>query len=191
MRLILASTSRYRKELLTRLRVPFQVAAPAVDESRRENEAPKALAQRLAQEKAWSIARRYPDAWVIGSDQVAHFGDNVFGKPGTRDRAIAQLLELSGATVVFDTAVCLVRANPPCESSACVPTEVTFRPLERAEIERYVDLEEPFDCAGAAKSEGLGISLLEAMRGDDPTALVGLPLIALSGLLRRAGFLLP
>jgi septum formation protein len=191
MQLILASTSPYRKQLLERLRVPFQVLAPGVEETILPGETPAAMAERLALEKARAVAQRHPDAWVIGSDQVAHCGAAMFGKPGTREGAIAQLTQLSDQTVVFDTALSLVHEGRQRETVVRVPTEVVFRPLGRDAIERYVDLEQPFDCAGAAKSEGLGISLLRAIRGDDPTALVGLPLIALAELLRQAGFDLP
>lgn len=191
MQLILASTSPYRRQLLARLHLPFDVEAPGVEETHRPGETPAATAERLALEKARAVAARHPDAWVIGSDQVAHCGKAVFGKPGTRDGAIAQLTQLSDKTVVFDTALSLVHGGLRRETLVRVPTEVVFRPLERRAIERYVDLEQPFDCAGAAKSEGLGISLLRAIRGEDPTALVGLPLIALAELLRQAGFELP
>lgn len=191
MQLILASTSPYRRQLLTRLHLPFEVEAPGVEEAHRPGETPAATAERLALEKARAVAARRPDAWVIGSDQVAHCGDAVFGKPGSREAAIAQLTQLSDKTVVFDTALSLVHGRLRRETVVRVPTEVVFRPLGRDAIERYVDLEQPFDCAGAAKSEGLGISLLRAIRGDDPTALVGLPLIALAELLRQAGFTLP
>ena len=187
--LILASTSRYRRELLERLRLPFQVARPEVDETPNAGESPPALARRLARAKAEAIATQLPDAWVIGSDQVAALGSQPLGKPGTRDKAIAQLRAMSGREIQFHTAVALVRGDTVLE--AMDTTRVLFRSLQPAEIERYVEAEQPLDCAGSFKSEGLGITLFDAIESSDPTALVGLPLIALSGLLRKAGFTLP
>ncbi len=189
--LILASTSSYRRELLTRLQLPFSCMSPGVDETPFNQEHPTNLAQRLALAKAQAIGLQHPDAWVIGSDQVAHFNDLKFGKPGNKDAAIRQLLQLSGQTVVFDTALALVQQASGFSRVTVVPTRVQFRTLSETEILRYVEAEPAFDCAGAAKSEGLGISLLDAMHGEDPTALVGLPLIALSRMLREAGFNLP
>lgn len=189
MPLILASTSRYRRELLERLRLPFHVARPEVDETPRSGEAPVALAQRLATEKAGFLAAQRPESWIIGSDQCAELAGRPLGKPGTRDAAIAQLHGMSGQAVHFHTAVCLRRGD------ACLQavdlTTVHFRVLSDTEIERYVDAEQPLDCAGSFKSEGLGIALFDAVESRDPTALVGLPLIALSGLLRQVGFALP
>ena len=187
--LILASTSPYRRELLQRLRLPFSCSKPAVDESALPGEAPQALAARLAPAKAAAVAATTADAWVIGSDQVAELDGRALGKPGTREAAIAQLESMSGRSVAFHTAVCLMHA--PRSWVAADVTTVRFRPLERREIERYVDAESPLDCAGSFKCEGLGISLFEAIESHDPTALVGLPLIALSRLLRQGGFTVP
>lgn len=189
--LVLGSSSRYRQELLSRLRIPFTTASPDIDESMLGHETPREQAIRLARSKAEAIAARFSGACVIGSDQVASCGDRRYGKPGSRDAAIAQLAELSGRTVVFDTALCVIDGRNGIRHEALVSTEVVFRALSRPEIERYVDLDDPLDCAGAAKSESLGIALLERLSGDDPTALVGLPLIRLSALLRDIGYPLP
>ena len=187
--LILASTSVYRRELLARLRVEFEVARPDVDEAPLAGETPARLATRLAAAKAAAIANRRPDAWVIGSDQVADLDGKALGKSGGREAAIAQLRAMSGKAVVFRTAVCVMR---DARASAAVDeTIVRFRALSEDEIARYVDAEQPFDCAGSFKSEGLGIVLFEAIETRDPTALVGLPLIATARLLRQAGFELP
>ncbi|MGP1629832.1 MAG: Maf family nucleotide pyrophosphatase, partial [Giesbergeria sp.] len=175
--LVLGSTSRYRRELLDRLRLPFTVAAPATDETALPNETPRALALRLALAKAHAVAALYPQAIVIGSDQVADLAGEPLGKPGDHDRASAQLRRMSGRTVVFQTAVAVVCAATGFEEVDLAPVEVRFRTLTDAEIERYLHAEQPYDCAGSAKSEGLGIALLEAIVSDDPTALVGLPLI--------------
>ncbi|PJK00902.1 hypothetical protein CO641_02800 [Lysobacteraceae bacterium NML91-0213] len=188
--LILASTSRYRRELLQRLQLPFTTERPEVDETALPGESPAALAARLAAAKAREVARVHPAAWVIGSDQVAGFDGRALGKPGTRDAAIAQLESMSGSSVQFLTAVALCRGGAVAGEALDVTT-VVFRHLQRAEIERYVDAEQPLDCAGSFKSEGLGIALFEAIDTRDPTALVGLPLIATAGLLRNAGFVLP
>lgn len=186
--LILASTSRYRRELLSRLGLPFAVEAPLVDESPRPGEPPEALALRLAADKARAVSRRHPQALVIGSDQAATLdGTNAIGKPGGHERAREQLRAASGRTMDFHTALCVARASDGFEQHASVRTRVRFRRLEDAEIERYLQLEQPWDCAGAARVEGLGIALLEAVEGDDPTALIGLPLIALTRMLRQAG----
>lgn len=187
--LILASTSRYRRELLERLHLPFHVARPEVDETPRLGESPSALAQRLASEKAGAIAMQRPMSWIIGSDQCAELAGQPLGKPGTRDAAIAQLRGMSGQAVRFHTAVCL-RRDDACLQAIDLTT-VRFRALSDAEIERYVDIEQPLDCAGSFKSEGLGVALFDAIESRDPTALIGLPLIALSELLRQAGFQLP
>lgn len=189
-RLILASTSTYRRELLARLRLPFDTARPEVDERPMDGETPSALAERLAIAKAGVIARREPGAFVIGSDQVAELEGRPLGKPGGRDGAISQLGAMSGREVLFHTAVCVQRSGDAARV-AIDTTTVRFRPLSLAERERYVDAEEPFDCAGSFKSEGLGITLFEAIESTDPTALVGLPLIATARLLREAGFVLP
>lgn len=191
MRLILASTSAYRRMLLERLHIPFETARPEVDETPLPEETPDATANRLALEKALAVATRFDDALVIGSDQVAHIGNEIFGKPGTVERAHAQLRRMSGQTVIFHTALALVNTRSGEHSVASIPTEVRFRTLSEAEIVRYVEKEMPLDCAGSAKSEGLGITLLDALSGDDPTALIGLPLIALSRMLREQGLELP
>lgn len=188
--LVLASTSRYRRELLARLGLPFEVDRPEVDESPRPGEPPAELAVRLAEAKALAVAARHPAAWVIGSDQVAERDGLPLGKPGDRDTALAQLLAASGRSVRFHTAFCL--AGPDGRRLAGLDlTEVRFRPLERDGILRYLDAEQPYDCAGSFKCEGLGIVLFEAIQSRDPTALVGLPLITLSAALREAGFRLP
>ncbi|QSX75348.1 septum formation inhibitor Maf [Lysobacter arenosi] len=188
--LILASTSVYRRELLSRLRLPFDTARPDSDETPLPGEAPVALARRLAQAKAAAVAALHPDAWVIGSDQVAEFDGRPLGKPGGRQAAIDQLTGMSGRNVQFHTGVCVMKAgHQPLQ--ALDHTVVKFRNLDAAQIERYVDAELPFDCAGSFKSEGLGISLFEAIDNRDPTALIGLPLIATARLLREAGFELP
>jgi len=189
-RLILASTSIYRRELLERLRLPFETARPEVDENPRPGESPIALAERLAIAKAGAIAEREPAAFVIGSDQVAELDGRSLGKPGTRDGALAQLGAMSGRAVHFRTAVC-VRHGEHAPRLAIDTTTVRFRSLSFAEIERYVDAEQPLDCAGSFKSEGLGITLFDAIETIDPTALIGLPLIATARLLREAGFVLP
>ena len=189
-RLILASTSVYRRDLLARLRLPFDMAWPEVDERPLHAEPPLALAERLAVAKAGVIASRAPGVFVIGSDQVAELEDRPLGKPGSRDGAIAQLGAMSGREVRFRTAVCLQREGDAAKVSTDTTT-VRFRVLSLAEIERYVDAEEPFDCAGSFKSEGLGITLFDAIESTDPTALIGLPLIITARLLREAGFVLP
>lgn len=191
MQLILASTSTYRKELLERFGLPFLTARPETDETPLPGEHPAATAERLAVEKAQAVAAVHPEALIIGSDQVAYLGAERFGKPGTVERAVAQLRRMSGQTVVFHTAVALLNAGRGTFSCEGVPTQVRFRHLGEDEIRRYVEREMPLDCAGSAKSEGLGITLLDALSGDDPTALVGLPLIALARMLRQEGIQLP
>ena len=186
-RLILASTSRYRRELLQRLRLPFEVVAPEVDETPRPGEAPDALALRLALAKAQAVAALHPQAVVIGSDQVADLHGQPIGKPGSHERALAQLRALSGQRVVFQTAVAVVCAHSGFSDCLLAPVAVQFRLLDDAQIEHYLRTEQPYDCAGSAKSEALGIALLDAIHSDDPTALVGLPLIRTCALLRRAG----
>lgn len=185
--LILGSTSRYRRELLSRLHLPFETVAPQVDETARPGEAPAALATRLALEKAHDVATRHPQAIVIGSDQVADLDGEPIGKPGTHERAVVQLTRMSGRTVVFQTAVAVVRAETGFAQCLLAPVRVRFRTLAAHEIEHYLRLEQPYDCAGSAKSETLGIALLDAIDSDDPTALVGLPLIRTCALLRLAG----
>lgn len=186
-KLILGSTSVYRRELLGRLNVPFSVESPHVDETPLPGEHPAALAQRLALAKAQAVAQRFPDCVVIGSDQVADLDGQALGKPGTHDRAVAQLRQMRGKIVIFQTAVAVVCINTGFSQQSLAPVKVTFRTLDDAEIENYLQLEQPYDCAGSAKSEGLGIALLDAIESDDPTALVGLPLIRTSRMLRAAG----
>ena len=185
--LVLGSTSRYRQELLQRLRIPFEVSAPDVDETPRPGEAPRDLALRLSLDKARAVAARFPQAVVIGSDQVADLDGQPLGKPGNHMRAVAQLRQMRGQTVVFQTAVSVVCLETGFEQTALAPVRVQFRLLDDAEIEAYLLAEQPYDCAGSAKSEGLGISLLDAIDSDDPTALIGLPLIRTCRLLRAAG----
>ena len=189
--LVLASTSRYRRELLARLGLPFEVERPEVDETAHPGETPRALAIRLARAKAQAVAARLQrDGWALGSDQVADVDGQTLGKPGNRSKAIAQLRAMSGGVVRFHTALCLAHADG-CAFANIDLTEVHFRALTDDEIARYVDAEQPFDCAGSFKSEGLGISLFDAIENRDPTALIGLPLIATARLLRQAGFRLP
>ena len=188
-KIVLASSSRYRAELLSRLGLPFQTWAPHVDEAALPGEACEATARRLARAKANAAAHHFPGAIVIGSDQVADLDGEPINKPGTLDGARRQLQQLSGRTARFHTALCLIGAAGPRE--ALVPTDVRFRVLSTTEIDRYLAREPAIDCAGSAKSEGLGIALLEAMSGDDPTALVGLPLITLAAMLRAEGLQVP
>lgn len=183
--LILASTSRYRQELLTRLRLPFEAVAPEVDESALPGEVPAALAERLALAKARAVAARHPGAVVIGSDQVADLDGEAIGKPGTHERAVEQLRRMSGQQVVFQTAVAVVA--PGLAATERAEVRVRFRVLGDAAIEAYLRADQPYDCAGSAKVESLGVALLEAVDSDDPTALIGLPLIRTCALLRRAG----
>lgn len=185
--LILGSTSRYRKELLARLCIPFQVEAPEVDETPLALEAPKDLALRLALAKARAVANKYPDAVVIGSDQVADLEGEPLGKPGNHTNAVKQLKRMRGKTVIFQTALSVVCVATGFEQTDLAAVKVTFRDLTDAEIEFYLKAEEPYDCAGSAKSEGLGIALLAAIDNDDPTALIGLPLIRTCHMLRAAG----
>jgi septum formation protein len=186
--LILASTSRYRRELLERLRLPFGVCSPQVDEAALEGEAPAQMSERLALAKARAVALDRPQAWVIGSDQVAELDGEAIGKPGTHERAVAQLRRMSGRCVRFHTAVAVVRGLEGAFGLRRAVVEVEFRVLREEEIETYLRLERPYDCAGSAKCEGLGICLLRSIRSDDPTALIGLPLIATRELLEAAGF---
>jgi septum formation protein len=185
--LVLGSTSVYRRELLARLRLPFDAASPDVDETPRPGEPPAELALRLALAKAHDVALRFPDAVVIGSDQVADLHGEPLGKPGNHARAVAQLRRMRGQTVVFQTAVAVVCRATGFEQSDLAAVRVVFRDLGDAEIEHYLRSETPYDCAGSAKSEGLGIALLERIDNDDPSALVGLPLIRTCRLLRAAG----
>jgi len=185
--LILASTSRYRRELLERLALPFFVAAPGVDEAALPGEPPAQTALRLAEAKARAVAARYPDALVIGSDQIADCSGEAIGKPGSRPRAVDQLRLLSGKTVTFHTAIALVDAASGRCSTALVDVASTLRTLSTEEIDAYLDREEPYDCAGSVRSEGLGVALFDRIQSDDPTALIGLPLIALARMLRDEG----
>jgi septum formation protein len=186
-RLVLASTSRYRKELLGRLGLAFETAAPGVDERALPGEAPAETALRLATLKAQSLRTLYADSLIVGSDQVASCGGERLGKPGDHANAVRQLRSLSGKTAQFDTAVAVFDAKSGALQSRVVPCRVVFRTLDDARIEAYLRREQPYDCAGAAKAEGLGIALIARMQTEDPTSLIGLPLIALTEMLERAG----
>ncbi len=191
-RLVLASTSPFRRELLGRLGLPFETAAPGSDETSLANEHPAATAERLAEAKARAVASLYPDALIIGSDQVAYCGADRYGKPENHQAAIAQLQSMRGKAVIFHTGLCLVNSRTGMAQLRGIATEVRFRHLSDGEIQRYLEREpDALNCAGSAKSESLGITLLESMRGDDPNALVGLPLIALCDMLRVEGVDLP
>ena len=190
-RLILASSSKYRKILLSRLGIPFESLSPEIDESIRENEAPLDLVRRLADEKAMTISSEYPQAIVIGSDQVAVFKNRVLGKPGSHREAQKQLSGFSGQVVEFLTSVTVRCLADDFNEQYVDTTRVNFRHLQPAEIERYLAVEKPYDCAGAFKSESLGIVLFDSISSDDPTSLIGLPLIRTAAMLRRAGLLLP
>ena len=185
--LVLGSTSRYRRELLSRLNIPFGTDAPNVDETPLPGEDPRALACRLALAKARDVASRHPDAIVIGSDQVADLNGKPLGKPGNHENAVVQLREMSGQTVIFQTALTVIRQSAGIELQDIAQVRVVFRFLSDDEIEYYLRTEQPYDCAGSAKSEGLGIALLDRIDNDDPTALVGLPLIRTARMLRQAG----
>ena len=187
--LVLASSSIYRRQLLERLGLPFTIASPDVDETPLKHELPETMTRRLAQLKASALSKQFPEAWIIGSDQCADLHGQIIGKPGNHERALAQLKQMQGQTVVFHTALCLLKGKEYQPLS--VPTLVRFRNLPDESLENYLRIEKPYDCAGSAKSEGMGIILLEQIESDDPTALIGLPLIALSGLLREAGFVIP
>ena len=186
-RIVLGSSSPYRRELLSRLRIEFDVDLPHVDETPRLGETPRELALRLAREKAQAVAARHPDSVVIGSDQVAELDGQPLGKPGSHERAVEQLRRMRGQVVVFHTAVAVVCDATGFEQLDLAPVRVTFRNLGDDEIESYLRAEKPYDCAGSARSEGLGIALLEAIESDDPSALVGLPLIRTCRMLRAAG----
>lgn len=190
--LILASSSAYRRALLERLQIPFQYVSPDTDESPQAAESPDHLVRRLSLAKAKAVARRHSDAVIIGGDQIAAGpGETILGKPGTADQACAQLAQLSGQAVRFLSGLCLLDAASGISQVDVVVTTVRFRVLEAGEIRRYVERDQPLDCAGALRSEALGITLCEAIDSDDPTALMGLPLIRLATMLRRAGFALP
>jgi septum formation protein len=186
-RIVLASTSPYRRALLERLRLPFEVAAPRVDESPRPGEAARTLALRLAEAKARAVASLHPNALVIGSDQVAALDGTCLGKPGNHANAVAQLKSMRGKEVLFHTALALLNTRSGAMHTAEVPTAVGFRRYDDREIERYLESEQPYDCAGSAKIEGLGIVLVDHVRGDDPSALIGLPLVRLAAMLRQEG----
>ena len=186
-RLVLASTSPYRRELLARLRLPFDIEPPGVDEAALAGESASDTARRLAQAKARAVASRFPRALVIGSDQVAALDGERLGKPGSHERAVEQLKAMRGRTVLFHTALALLNSASGTLQTAEVPTEVRFRDYSEREIERYLEIEQPYDCSGSAKIEGLGIVLVERVRGDDPSALIGLPLVQLSIMLRNEG----
>jgi septum formation protein len=187
MRLVLASTSRYRRELLARLRLDFETFAPDVDETPLPDERPEATALRLAERKARAALSTFKDGLIVGSDQVAEIDGIRLDKPGSRERAREQLLQASGREIVFHTAVTLLDVSRNRLTADVVPTLVRFRSLTAKQIDAYLDKEQPYDCAGSAKSEALGIALLEEIRGTDPTALIGLPLIALVSRLREFG----
>jgi septum formation protein len=189
-RLILGSSSPYRKELLQRLRIPFDVISPDIDETPQPGESPEATAMRLCERKAMAIAVQSPGCLVIGCDQVATLDGIQIGKPGTHENALAQLQLMRGREVIFHTALCLLDGRPAARTPLQienVQTFVAFRDLPDTELDAYLRIEQPYDCAGSARNEGLGIALLESVRGTDPTALTGLPLIALTSMLRRAG----
>jgi septum formation protein len=186
-RLILASSSAYRKELLSRLQLPFEVAVPDIDESPAAGETPSATALRLARQKAAAVAERHPGCLVIGSDQVATLDDEQIGKPGNHAAALAQLQKMRGREVVFHTALCLWDGRDNSAQVQDIQTIVQFRDLDDEELDAYLRIEQPYDCAGSAKNEALGIAILERIDSSDPTALTGLPLIALTGMLRQAG----
>ena len=185
--IVLASTSPFRRELLGRLKISFTVANPETDEAVLDGESPEQTALRLSEAKARAVAKKHPDALIIGSDQVAFLGNQTFGKPGNHENAGQQLKTMRGKTVNFYTGLCLLNAKTGMAHVTGIPTLVTFRDLSDDEIENYLQMEKPYNCAGSAKSEGLGIAVIARMQGDDPNALVGLPLIALCNLLQQEG----
>ncbi|WP_153109023.1 Maf family protein [Propionivibrio limicola] len=186
--IILASTSPFRRELLSRLQLPFLTTNPCVDEAALPGEHPQDTAIRLSEAKAQAVAANHPHALIIGSDQVAYLNDQIFGKPVTHDNAVKQLRAMRGQTVSFFTGLCLLNSDTGHAHVRGVPTQVTFRELTDSEIERYLQKEKPYNCAGSAKSEGLGISIISKIEGGDPNALIGLPLIALCDLLKEEGY---
>ena len=186
-RIVLASTSPFRRQLLARLEIPFEVADPKAEESRLPGETPETTALRLSELKARAVAADFPNALIIGSDQVAFLDGEIFGKPGTHENAVRQLQRMRGRTVNFFTGLCLLNSGTGQAHTRGIPTLVTFRDLTDQQIENYLRKEKPYNCAGSAKSEGLGIAVISAMHGDDPNALVGLPLIALCDLLESEG----
>lgn len=187
MKLLLASSSPYRKNLLQRLRLDFQQDSPDIDETPRLGESAKALAMRLSRSKAEALCDAYPDTLIIASDQAASLDHQILGKPGTEEKAIEQLLACSGKTVIFHTGLCLLNTRTGQQQLDCIDFSVTFRSLSEQQITRYIHLEQPLDCAGSFKCEGLGIALFERMRGEDPNSLVGLPLIRLTSMLNNEG----
>ncbi len=189
--LVLASTSPFRKALLSKLNIPFTTTSPNIDEEPLANETAQQLVSRLAQEKAKAVASAYPNALIIGSDQVATIEGKIVGKPGSRSKAIEQLTWASGKRVTFYTGLCLYNSYSQKSQLCCDPFHVHFRPLERPQIERYLDIEEPYNCAGSFKSEGLGIVLFSQLEGNDPNTLIGLPLIRLTDMLANEGLSLP
>lgn len=188
MQLVLASSSPYRKQLLERLQIPFQSMAPDIDESPLSGEAPETTALRLACEKALTLRTLFPEHLIIGCDQLASHAGKLIGKPGSHDRALAQLRSFSGETVEFLTALCVYNSKQAVSAESLVSTSVTFRTLDRHAIENYLNVERPYDCAGSFKIEGLGIALFEEISSEDPTALMGLPLIRLCDLLAEQGY---
>ena len=189
--LVLASSSPYRRELLSRLRLPFTWSAPAIDEGHRPDESPESLVRRLAEEKAHALAGQYPNHLIIGSDQVAVLGEQILGKPHDMPRAQAQLEAASGNSVSFLTGLCLLNSNSGQAQVDCVRFTVHFRQLDPERIRRYLEAEQPFDCAGSFKAEGLGVSLFRATEGSDATSLIGLPLIRLVDMLTNEGVQIP
>lgn len=189
--LVLASTSIYRRELLQRLQIPFEIAAPDTNEAALPGESAKQTAWRLSLEKARAVAAQYPDALIIGSDQVAVLGEQRLGKPLTHENAVRQLRAMRGRSVIFYTALTLLNTRSNEAQTEVAENRVTFRQLSDEEIETYLRKEQPYHCAGSAKAEGLGIALISRMEGDDPNALIGLPLILLVSMLRKHGVLIP
>ena len=185
--LVLASTSPFRRQLLEKLGLSFDTASPDIDESRREGEEPEVLVQRLALEKAQAVSHSYPDALIIGSDQVACLDGKILGKPGSHERAVEQLSDSSGKTVTFQTGLCLLNSATGESQVLCEPFHVHFKQLTASQIENYLNREKPFNCAGSFKSEALGIALFEKLEGDDPNSLIGLPLIKLINMLEEEG----
>jgi MAF protein len=191
MRLVLASTSPFRKQALEKLAIPFDTDSPDIDETPNAGETPQGLVSRLAEAKAWAVAPRQPDALIIGSDQVAVLDNAILGKPINYANAKQQLLKASGRCVTFYTGLCLLNSRTRHAQVVCEPFHVYFRNLSEAQINRYLDKDQPFNCAGSFKSESLGITLFEKLQGDDPNTLIGLPLIALVGMLENEGIVLP
>lgn len=190
-KLVLGSTSPFRKELLKKLHLPFDTDSPNIDESAIANESPEQLVKRLAEQKARALAENHPDSLIIGSDQVACIEQQILGKPGNREKAIEQLSFASGKAVVFYTGLCVLDTTSNQAEVICEPFTVTFRHLEKQQIENYLDKEEPYNCAGSFKSEGYGITLFESLKGNDPNSLIGLPLIQLVRMLAKHDIVLP